>query len=378
MRPGIYVHVPFCREKCHYCAFYSIALSERPEGRGTLHNYKHRLIKEIRERAGLASGADTLYFGGGTPSLFDPEDILDIISAIRESSGLNPYAEVTLEMNPEDASRDRIAGYVSAGVNRIVLGVQTSVSSLHMKIGRSAKICGRADLGVFFSAGGFERCADIITGIPDESDDDFKKDLINITDFKPDHVSVYLLAIESATPLGLRLVYDQRLEERQLQHFRETVRLMKDRGYIHYEISNYALPGRESRHNMKYWRYGSYLGLGPSSHSFLRNVRTINRMGIDEYLGSEQTVLELDSRSKKSEFIEYVMTGLRLIKGISVPEMEEALGRAPEGLIRGFKAAERDGFIEIEGVGRDIRVRLTETGIVFADRVNLEVLNELL
>ncbi len=381
MTGGIYIHIPFCRRKCDYCNFYSVPADLSGPGDIIPDAFVRRLCDEIGERlpsAGFPS-ADTVYFGGGTPSLLTAYQVEDILGVVRAYTALEPGAEITLEMNPGDVSAGALAGFRDAGVNRAVLGVQTLSERLHGLIGRSASLPVARDLELFFSVPGIVHCADIITGIPTQSGEELARDIGLVAGFRPRHISAYILSVEKNTPLSRRLNPDPASEADQAKLFELTMELLTGHGYGHYEISNYALPGFESRHNMKYWRFDPYAGFGPGAHSFIRGERYINAMTVEDYIAAGRPVLDHDPRSSGQAAAEYIMTGLRLLRGMSLGEMEGRLAfKTPEAVMERIRHAEADGMVVLsDGLGERV-IRLTGRGIMIADRVIYRIVEPLL
>lgn len=380
MTCGVYIHVPFCRRKCDYCGFYSFAGLLDPDGRVPA-AYIERLDKEIGERLPAAgvSSADTVYFGGGTPSLCSIDDIARLLDRINGLAGILPGAEVTLEMNPDDVSAPLLAGLRDAGVTRVVLGIQTLSARLGALIGRSSGPCTEQELDTFFSARGLELCADLIGGIPTQRVEELLYDIDTVAGYRPKHISAYLLSIEKKTPLGARVTPDNGFEAEQAELFEVMMTGLAGHGYVQYEISNYALPGFESRHNMKYWRFDPYIGFGPGAHSFIGGERYVNAMGLDDYIRSEQTAVVRDERTARAAPVEYLMTGLRLMRGVSLLEMEERLAfQVPAAVMERIESAASAGLAAIGGSGNDVTVRLTRRGVLLADAVIYGIVEALL
>jgi len=381
MTGGIYIHIPFCRSKCDYCAFYSVPAQCAAPPCLVPDRYIRILLDEIRQRlpaAGFTS-ADTVYFGGGTPSLMTADQVGDMLDVVRQCVKLETGAEITLEMNPGDVSAGALEGFREAGVNRVVLGVQTLNARLHDVIGRSAALCTTADLDVFFGVPGIVRCADIITGIPTQSVDELFRDIDLVARHRPSHISAYVLSVEKNTPLAARISLDANAESEQATLFDATMERLKGHGYEHYEISNYALPGFRSRHNMKYWRFDPYIGFGPGAHSFIRGERYINSMALEDYMVAGRAVLDHDVRRPGAVASEYIMTGLRMLQGVSIDEMEERLGlRLPDGVMEQILKAEAGGLVSLSDAGKGRQMRLTPRGIMVADRVIYGIVEPLL
>ncbi len=381
MTGGIYIHVPFCRRKCDYCAFYSVPARCEAPSPPVPDRYIRTLIDEIRERlpaAGFTS-ADTVYFGGGTPSLLAADQLSDVLGVVRQCAELEAGAEITLEMNPGDVSVGALEGFRDAGVNRVVLGVQTLNARLHGVIGRSAALCTAGDLDLFFCMPGIVHCADIITGIPTQGVDELARDIDLVVRYRPSHISAYVLSVEKNTPLAGRISLDAAAESEQAALFEAAMARLKGHGYEHYEISNYALPGFRSRHNMKYWRFDPYIGCGPGAHSFVRGERYINAMTVEEYMAAGRALLDHDERRPGAVAAEYIMTGLRLLQGMSLDEMEERIGlRLPGAVMDRIRKAEDDGMVALSGAGEGRLIRLTTRGIMVADRVIYGIVEPLL
>ncbi|HOD15324.1 MAG TPA: radical SAM family heme chaperone HemW [Spirochaetota bacterium] len=377
MSGGIYIHIPFCRRKCDYCGFYSV-----PAGGGAVPDaFIKKLHDEMRERLStrVLPAADTVYFGGGTPSLLEPAQVDGMLRLLEGLVAIAPGAEVTMEMNPGDLSREKLEEYARAGVNRSVLGVQTLSPRLHGLIGRSADVCTVKELELFFGVPGFVHCVDLIAGIPSQTADELTRDVESIAGYRPKHISAYLLSIEKKTPLADRISSDAALESEQASCFELLSSLLKRHGYERYEISNYAIPGYESRHNMKYWRFEPYIGFGPGAHSFLDNERYINTMSVGEYVGAGRFMLEHDARTARSAAVEYLMTGLRLLQGISLRALEERLSfRLPGPVMERIGKAAGEGLVIIEDGSRGRTIRISERGLILADRVIYNLVEPLL
>jgi len=380
MKYGIYIHVPFCRKKCDYCNFYSVPVGPFGSPAGVPDSYIRKLCDEISDRLpGLnISTADTVYFGGGTPSLLTPGQVGGILAILRGQIKLDPGAEITLEINPGDLSQEKLSGFRDAGVNRVVLGVQTLSERLHGMIGRSAAQCTVSELDVFFGVPNLVHCVDLIAGIPSERSEELLNDIDVVAGYGPRHISSYLLSVEKSTPLAGRMVLDAAAESGQAALFKLAVERLKGHGYDHYEISNHALHGFESRHNMKYWRFEPYAGFGPGAHTFVQGERCFNAMTVGEYLTSDRALLTRDIRTPRSAVVEYMLTGLRLMRGISIVEMEKRLAyELPESVLNRIRKAESDGLIIIdEGAARVMRI--SERGIMIADKVIYEIVEPML
>ena len=372
MDHGIYIHVPFCRSKCGYCSFYST------DDLHLIDNYIERLISDIKETFSGSEKikADTIYFGGGTPSLLSSSLIYRIIECLHDNADINKNAEITIEMNPEDASASKISGYVDAGVNRIVLGVQTLNQKFHDTIGRSGTLCVEAVLDTFFAQSGFTRCVDLITGIPEQTPDNIKAEIDGLLKYQPAHISAYILSIEKNTPLYKKNIRNDNFDDMQVDVFKNVIESLINAGYDHYEISNFSLNGSRSRHNMKYWKYDPYIGFGPSSHSFYKNARYSNDMNVRDYINSNRTSNLADVRNESSVISEFFLTGLRLSEGLLLSDIAEKTGfHMPEVVMDRLKSLASDGKINITPDGN---ISINKNYFFFADSIIYEIVQDII
>lgn len=377
---GVYVHVPFCRRKCSYCGFYSVPIADDCELRAACAAFTERIVDEIEQRlAGVRTPlcVDTIYFGGGTPSLLDPQEVHRVLLAVRRVMDVSDGAEITLEMRPDDCAPASLDAYRDVGVNRVVLGVQTLSEAMHREIGRAGTLCSGEHLDIFFEAKGIIRCVDFIIGMPGETEEVLMRDIDSIAGRRPAHVSFYLLSIEPGTPLAARSAFFPEDEESQARLLELTMDCLSEHGYHHYEISNYSLPGFESRHNMKYWTFNPYLGFGPGAHSFFGGERFFNNMTVWDYLSSNEVRLERDPRTRVSAAAEYLMTGLRLTAGVSLRQMEARLSfDIPHEVRVRIGHAVKAGLLEWDKEA-DV-IRLTRAGILVSNRVIYDIVEPLL
>lgn len=323
---GIYVHVPFCLKKCGYCNFYSVSNLTLMDA------YVEALRREIALRAREMPPdftADTLYFGGGTPSLLTPEHVRDIIETVRQNFELTGDSEITLEVNPATASLARLKAYRALGVNRLSIGMQSFSDAMLQTLGRAHKV---ADgLKVFAEArkAGFANISvDLIYGLPGQNAAGLAHDVNQVLALKPEHVSAYMLSLETGTPLAQTVAKGQAppLEEAfQREAFDYTVQVLSAGGYNQYEISNFSRNDGDHRshHNLKYWNFASYIGLGPGAHSFMYpNRRGWNISSVEEY---QKNLTQNISPRKAFEILdveqmqmELIYLGLRQNRGIDV------------------------------------------------------------
>ena len=358
-----------------------MGLSELERDR-LIKRYINRLIQEIEDRSVDLSGdnIDTVYIGGGTPSLLACEDVYRILQTVRENYNLdNNGVEITIECNPEDFSFKKIVKYRHIGINRVVLGVQTLNEHFHSIIGRSSGVCDDKTLSGFIDIDDIIHGIDLITGIPGQTVEGLSLELEKICRLKPEHISVYSLTIEKGTNIYNRLKFSSSLEDQQRTMLEVVVHKLKGSGYDHYEVSNFALPSFSSRHNLKYWKFLSYIGFGVGAHSFYHNERFYNTLSIDEYINCDKLILMKDERIDNSRIVEYIFSGMRLLQGISLRDFESKLHLSmPEEIMNRLRGIAERGYIIIEEYKDDTSVRFTLEGLFIMDSLTYEVLEPVL
>lgn len=376
MKTGLYIHVPFCHEKCDYCSFYSIPVKGRDDFSLLAEAFTSRVSEEIKEILGKGSySVDTIYFGGGTPVLLSPEMLNKIFAAIDENAFREEGCEISIETNPGVTRAARLHELRDLGFTRVTMGLQTIDPGAHHVIGRQGATCSVETLDDYFSVKGIDLCLDVIAGIPGHSSGAYHEQLDAILAYFPPHLSVYLLSIEEGTPLGRRMKEDETLEAHQRESFLETRKQLTGRGYRHYEISNYALPGKESRHNLKYYRYQPYAGFGPGAHSFLMNRRWSNAPDVKAYLKGGEFKRNEDPRSREQCMVEFFMMGLRLLDGIRIIDFEAVFGEEiPAPVVDAVDKLSVEGLLKVtSGI-----MALTESAVITADRVIYRTVEPLL
>ena len=322
---GLYIHIPFCRTKCLYCDFCSFVSRDEQQREA----YVGALLREIEARGTKDYSVDTVYFGGGTPSLLSAEQIGRILGEIKESFNVSPDAEITLECNPMTVSDgDKYFKELRAlGVNRLSLGVQTAIDGELKLIGRRHSF--EEAKATFFEArgAGFENISvDLMLGIPSQTLDSLRASANQVINLAAEHISIYSLQLEEGTPLyRMRERYSLADDDTAADMYELVVKMMKDAGYRHYEISNFARGGRESKHNCKYWRLDEYLGLGLAAHSDFGGKRLENTRDMERYLGGEWLEAASDISNSEREF-EFLMLGFRTADGISKSEFLARFG----------------------------------------------------
>lgn len=317
---GIYIHIPFCRSKCDYCDFYSLAGRE-----GQMDVYKKALIAHMRETAPLARGyqVDTIYFGGGTPSYFGEKRLRELLSEVNKRFDVVRDAEITVECNPDSVDRLMLSKLRRAGVNRISLGVQSACDQELCSLHRPHTFAQAAQAVAWAREAKLKNVSlDLIYGLPDQTMEGWQNTVGEAISLNPEHLSCYGLKVELNTPLYSRVERGELLpdEDAQADMYLWTVDRLAQAGYKQYEISNFARPGLQSRHNLKYWMGRTYIGFGPGAHSdfggrrysFVRDLDTY----IEGVLKGGNIVDESDIIPQRERSGEYLMLRLRTTRGI--------------------------------------------------------------
>ncbi|WP_373498442.1 radical SAM family heme chaperone HemW [Desulfococcus sp.] len=368
---GIYIHVPFCVRKCAYCDFYSNTdLSLIP-------SFLDALCREIR-RADAPPGLafDTLYLGGGTPSVLAPDQIGHILEAVRGRFAVRPDPEVTLEANPGTVTPGTLAAFRRMGVNRINIGVQ-SFSEAGLRFLGRIHTAEEARLAVRWAReAGFENIGlDLIYGLPKQTEGDWIADMAAAAALAPHHLSCYMLTYEAGTPLTRRMAegrFRPLSEDRVGGLFLTTIRFLAEKGYAQYEVSNFACSAeKRARHNRKYWSFAPYLGFGPSAHSFIPPERRWNIASLEEYLAfsaaGKPAVAGREVLSYAQQIIEVVFLGLRQNDGIRISDFEEGFGLGFEETFGGvLSELRKNGWLKTDDASR---CALTPSGMLFLDGI---------
>ncbi len=377
---SLYIHIPYCESKCPYCDFNSYAASKWPED-----DYVRALILElesrVRDEAFSGQPIATIFFGGGTPSLFQPESIARVIESARRICGIDPNAEITIEANPGTVDAAKLAGMRGAGVNRISFGAQSFNDATLRFLGRIHSAAQTRDAVGFARSAGFERInLDLIFAVPGQTLDDLTRDIDEAVALGPDHISAYNLTFEEGTPFftdmkrGKITPLDTDVQAAMYSAVRRT---LPASGYPMYEISNYAPGGHEARHNLTYWRGDSYLGLGAGAHSFARcgagGRRWWNQRGPAPYIAqaiesgiAEAGCEEIDARTAAGEF---VFLNLRLTEGFALDDFRRRFEADFDDLFGARAARLLDGGLLLRDKGR---LRLSDRGLELADSVFAE------
>ena len=374
--PGIYVHIPFCVKKCNYCAFLSGSSDEALRER-----YVKALCEEIRIRAMLMSyhehGVfDTIFFGGGTPSLLTSAQVARIIDELKMNFDIDSEAEITLESNPKALSMESLKGYRDAGVNRLSMGVQSMNDEILKRLGRIHTAWDVIRDVQNAREAGFDNInLDLMFAVPGSSLETTLIDIEAVTSLEPEHISFYSLQLEEGTAFFKEFERGE-LKEVPDEIDRETyhagAKILRDKGYAHYEISNFAKRGYESRPNLKSWEMAPYLGLGLGASSFIDNSRVMNVCLLDEYFNLTGKGLApsagVHENSEHDNVAEAVFTGLRKVEGIRYEDVLGSYEKFWEYYSDVFEEAreyEREGKLVIGEEG----MRLTDEGIDISNSI---------
>lgn len=328
----IYIHIPFCIKKCDYCDFLS-----GPSGPKEQADYVDALLEEINAaEEGKGRSVSSVFIGGGTPSVLDERFIGEILNHIRRKFQIADHAEITIEVNPGTADRNKLQAYRTYGINRLSIGLQSPDD-------RELKILGRIHnyeqfLETYRSAreAGFDNInIDLMSAIPEQTYEDWEKNLRTVAELSPEHISAYSLIVEEGTPFWEREL-DLPDEDTEYRMYEDTAAILGEYGFHQYEISNYAKKGLECRHNKGYWQRTDYLGLGLGASSLVDHVRFSNTDNMEEYLRNsafpEKIRCDRETLTEADEMAEFMFLGLRMTEGVSVREFEEYFGKNMESI----------------------------------------------
>ncbi len=330
---GIYIHVPFCLRKCSYCDFYSLPLP----GQEVLEQYSNSLIKELQARAPYWQNHyfSTVYLGGGTPSLLDPAQIEKILKAVFSNYNITINPEISMEANPATLNLLSLQELLTAGINRISLGVQSFQEDELQLLGRIHGVREVEDTVLALDKSGFKNYnLDLIYGIPGQSLQDWIYNLRMAVQCHPQHISTYLLQLDPGTPLAQKIQLGNLPggnDDLEANMYDSTINYLSAAGYQHYEISNFAKPEYECRHNLIYWQAHEYLGLGCGAVSYRDGRRTINKPDLNAYLtriqiGQDCESELLEAMSSREKLTDAVILGLRMIEGIKPSYLSQRFG----------------------------------------------------
>ena len=367
---GIYIHIPFCKKKCHYCDF--VSYDNKYE---KVEKYIDTVIEDIDEETKSFTKehlVTTVYLGGGTPSFIESKYIKEILEKVRKSFNISGDAEITIEVNPGTVNEEKLKTYQMLGINRLSIGLQTTNDEILKTIGRIHNYSEFLSTYNLARKIGFENInVDLIFALPNQNIENVKKDLENIIELNPEHISTYSLILEEGTKLEEMIKEN---EEKYVLPDDDTERKMywlikntlEKNGYKHYEISNFAKQGKESRHNINCWMQKEYLAFGSASHGFLDGVRYSNKKILSEYIFNFKNK-DIEERLTREETAkEFMMLGLRMIDGVSISEFERKFKLNPLMYFR-FEISK---LVEEELLEVDLdRIKLTNKGIDLANLV---------
>ena len=325
---GIYIHIPFCKKACHYCNFHFSTATALKD------TFVTALLQEIELRKTyIVEPVETIYFGGGTPSLLPTTDIKRILGFLMQTFKVSNLAEITLEANPDDINTEKLRDWRNIGINRLSIGVQSFIENDLKWMNRAHNASEALKCIQLAQQEGFYNLTiDLIYGTPTLSDENWQHNVQTAIDLQIPHLSCYALTVEPKTALEKLIekkVLDEVDPEKQARHFEQLMRWMKVAGYDHYEISNFARQGYKSKHNSSYWQGKNYLGLGPSAHSFngeSRQWNVANNALYIQSLSDGQVPFEVEILTKDQQLNEYIMTSLRTMEGISLQKITHYFG----------------------------------------------------
>lgn len=371
---ALYLHIPFCKSKCLYCDFYSL-----PRGEETMDRYCAALARHLAAWAPQAAEytVDTVYFGGGTPSYLGHTRLASLLETVFRHYRVDPGAEITLEANPDSVGgRGSAAALRAAGFNRVSLGLQSADDGELRAVGRVHTFAQAAQAVEDLRAGGFDNLSlDLIYGLPGQDLAGWSRTLERTADLGPDHLSCYGLKVEEGTPLWrMRDSLDLPDDDLQADMYLDTVERLARRGYRQYEISNFARPGRESRHNLKYWQLAPYAGFGPGAHSDFGGERYACVRDLEAYCrgieGGGDVLEQRTPISRRERAVEYLMLGLRTVQGVSGQEFTAVAG-LPFAPVEAALAPFLGWGLALRENGR---WRLTPRGFLVSNQIILAVL----
>jgi oxygen-independent coproporphyrinogen-3 oxidase len=371
---GIYIHIPFCVSKCSYCDFYSLA------GRDELiPKYQSALLRHIREFSPRMAGyyVDTVYFGGGTPTHYGIKNLISILNALKKYYKVYKDSEITVEANPESIEVNELKQLRREGFNRISIGVQSARDTILKFLGRAHTFDQAIDAVAAAREAGFDNLnIDLIYGLPAQTREDWADTLARVTQLNPDHLSCYGLKIEEGTPLYLyRKSPEIPDEDTQADMYLFMVDALAEMGFRQYEISNFAVRGKESKHNLKYWQLQEYAGFGASAASYIGGQRYTYVNDIAQYIEAVQTsgkiVSELETVSQYEQASEYIMLGLRTVHGISRGEYTQIYKSSFDPLEQLLMQYQKMGLAKQQNE----RWSLTPQGFLLSNRLIGELLD---
>ena len=373
---GIYIHIPFCRQACLYCNFHF----------STSLRLKNDLINALLKEITLCTvynndkSVETIYFGGGTPSLLQAETLNSILDALHQKFYIVADAEITLEANPDDISAPQLAAWKSMGINRLSIGVQSFFEEDLKWMNRAHTAEQSFNSIMLAQQAGFNNLTiDLIYGSPGLSDEKWQQNVKRAVDFKIPHLSCYALTVEPKTALHSLIAKNKMQDtdpEQQARQFMQLMSWLEDAGYEHYEISNFSIPGKRSRHNTSYWQGKPYYGFGPSAHSFngtdTRSWNIANNALYVQSLSENIIPAEKECLTKVQRLNEYIMTSLRTCEGTDLGYIQNIFG---EQYVQRIRSSAQPYFNE-KMIIENNALKLTQSGKLFADGIAADLFEE--
>ena len=380
---SIYIHIPFCVRKCLYCDFLSA-----PAGREEIESYVNLLLREIKKQSIFYGDhrVISIFLGGGTPSLLPAADVERILEQIRRCYPVAADAEITIECNPGTVTAEKLQHYITGGINRLSVGLQSTDDAELARIGRIHSYRDFLESYRLAREAGFGNInVDLMAALPGQSVDSYRRTLERVTALAPEHISAYSLILEEGTPLYVnRSSYTFPTEEEDREMYVLTGKYLEEAGYRRYEISNYAREGFACRHNRVYWRRGDYAGFGLGASSMVGNVRWKNPEKYASYAAyveqaEKREADEVQVLTAQEQMEEFMFLGLRMTSGISAEEFAACFGRNPEDVYgEVIRKNIRDGLLKwaegLSGNSSDRRLALTEKGLDLANYVMAQFL----
>jgi oxygen-independent coproporphyrinogen-3 oxidase len=368
----LYIHIPYCVKKCIYCDFLSLPFDEL-----TARRYVDSLCRELKIRKTAAGTLQTIFIGGGTPTLLPEDCFRQLFRCLRENFDFSPEIEISVEANPGTVSAPKIGNLLTLGVNRISIGIQSFHDSELKTLGRIHTSDEALEaVRLMRNAGLRNLSVDLMYGIPGQTIDSWRETLEKAAGLSPQHISSYELTPEKDTPLSLLIKKNELIMPEEgliLDMYDLAIDFLRDSGYDHYEISNFALPGFRCRHNLNYWERGEYIGAGAGAHSFIQGIRSRNTGDINTYIDSLTNdvipVAEATEISPDEAIKEFIFLGLRKTEGVDLPQAKKLMPDildACSGLIEG-------GYLAIT----NNRLRLTRKGLPLSNMVIVQLFERL-
>lgn len=372
--PGIYIHIPFCKKKCDYCDFYSI----KPTG-DMVQRYTEVLVSHLRETSQFVqSPIETVYIGGGTPAMLGAKNLTTLLKEVHKQYNIVSAPEITIEMNPESTESKLLASLRKAGCTRLSIGIQSAIDDELKKLGRLHSFTDAKRAVELARDAGYDNVSvDLMYGVEGQTAESFAYSLQEIIKLAPEHISCYGLKVEEGTPLWNRKeAANLPDEDTQADFYEIACSALRQAGYQHYEISNFAKPGYASQHNLKYWRLEPYLGFGPGAHSDFAGRRYAFIRSLDAYIeGIEndgEVIEEIEEILPQQRAVENLMLRLRLAEGFDPSEYARQFSEWPDSMDRKLKEFERSGHARFDG-----RWSLTEKGFLISNTIISSLISDI-